>query len=90
MLSSEKFSGNIAVGIFIKQAVERVDIERRLFAITTNMVISRKKVHSKFDLYLSLTMSTKQLYFNPYKIYLADYFLRCTLPPFVKYQETKI
>nr|XP_034311807.1 G-protein coupled receptor Mth2-like [Crassostrea gigas] len=86
MLSSEKFSGNIAVGIFIKQAVERVDIERRLFAITTKMVISRREVHSKFDLYLSLTMSTKQLYFNPYKIYLADYFLRCTLPPFVKYQ----
>nr|XP_034317521.1 G-protein coupled receptor Mth2-like [Crassostrea gigas] len=84
MLSSHQFSGTIAVGFFIKQAVERVDFERQLFDIATKMKIF--EIYPKFNLHLSLTMRTNQVHSNPYKIYLAEYFSRCTLPQFVKYQ----
>lgn len=83
ILSSQQFSGSIAVGIFIKRVVDRVDIENRLIAIATKMTISQNET---FDLHLSFTMRTNQLPYNPYKIYLAEYFSRCTLPELVKYQ----
>lgn len=83
ILSSQLFSGSIAVGIFIKRVVDRVDIENRLIAIATKMTISQNET---FDLHLSFTMRTNQLPYNPYKIYLAEYFSRCTLPELVKYQ----
>lgn len=76
ILFSQKFSGSIAVGIFIKQAVERVDIEKQLISIATQLVISKKDT---YYLHLSFSMRLDRFHFNPYKIYLAEYFSRCTL-----------
>ncbi|XP_052687425.1 uncharacterized protein LOC128166354 [Crassostrea angulata] len=83
ILYSPQFSGSIAVGIFIKHAVKRVDIEMLLIAFTTKMAISG---NGTFNLHLSLKMRMNQLPYNPFKIFLSQYFSRCTLPEFPKYQ----
>lgn len=41
ILLSQEFSGSIAVGMFIEQAVEIVDFEKQLIAIATQLVISK-------------------------------------------------
>ncbi|XP_034304496.2 G-protein coupled receptor Mth2-like [Magallana gigas] len=83
MLSSQQFSGSVSVGLFIKRAVQRVNFEMLLIAFTTKMMISRNEtVYLQF----SFTKRISNLHFNPYKLYLAEYFSRCTLPEFVKYQ----
>lgn len=83
ILSSPQFSGSIAVGIFIKHAVKRVDIEMLIIAIKNKMAISRNET---FNLHFSFNMHQNRLHYNPFKIYLTKYFSRCTLPEFVKYQ----
>lgn len=68
ILLSQEFSGSIAVGMFIEQAVERVDFEKQLIA----------KIDTYY-LHVSFSMRLERFHFNPYKIYQAEYFSRCTL-----------
>lgn len=83
-LLSHYFSGSIAVGIFINQAVYRVDIEKQLIDITNKMEISSNKT---FNVYLFFFMRIEHSYLNPYKIFLAKYFSKCSLPEIVKYKK---
>lgn len=76
ILFSQEFSGCIAVGMFIEQAVEKVDFEKQLIAIATQLVISKIDT---YYLHVSFSMRLEHFHFNPYKIYQAEYFSRCTL-----------
>lgn len=76
ILLSQEFSGSIAVGMFIEQAVERVNFEKQLIAIATQLVISKIDT---YYLHVSFSMRLERFHFNPYKIYQAEYFSRCTL-----------
>lgn len=62
--------------MFIEQAVERVDFEKQLIAIATQLVISKIDT---YYLHVSFSMRLERFHFNPYKIYQAEYFSRCTL-----------
>lgn len=75
-LFSQEFSGCIAVGMFIEQAVEKVDFEKQLIAIATQLVMSKIDT---YYLHVSFSMHLERFHFNPYKIYQAEYFSRCTL-----------
>lgn len=70
-LFSQEFSGCIAVGMFIEQAVEKVDFEKQLIAIATQLVISKIDT---YYLHVSFSMRLEHFHFNPYKIYQAEYF----------------
>lgn len=83
-LLSHSFSGSIAVGIFINQAVYRVDIENHLIDLTTKMEILSNKT---FNVHLFFFMRIEHSYINPYKIFLANYFSTCSLPEIVKYKK---
>lgn len=74
ILFSQEFSGCIA--LFIEQALERVDFKKQLIAIATQLVISKIDT---YYLHVSFSMRLERFHFNPYKIYQAEYFSRCTL-----------
>lgn len=75
ILSSLQFSGHIAMKIFVKHTVKRVDFEDRLIALTTKMNISTVEIS-----HLSLTWRKEHYDFNPFNIHMAEYFSRCTVP----------
>lgn len=72
------------MGIFINQAVYRIDIENQLIGITIKMEISS---NNTFNVHLFFTMGMEHSYLNRYKIFLAKYFSKCSLPEIVKYEK---